>query len=41
MTVFIGWSSVPASIAYQRTPRSSVHSASARVGPGWRMKYVV
>ena len=40
MTVFIGWSALPASTAIQRTPRSSTHSANARVGPGWRMKYL-
>src|SRR5918993_738085 len=38
MTVFIGWSALPASTASQRTPRSSTHSANSRVGPGWRTK---
>src|SRR4029453_14511798 len=38
VTVFIGWSALPASTASHRTPRSSTHSANSRVGPGCRTK---
>src|SRR5438094_876749 len=36
MTVFMGWSALPASMAIQRTPRSFTHCANARVGPADR-----
>ena len=38
MTVFIGWSALPASTASQRMPRALTQSANSRVGPGWLMK---
>src|SRR6266536_2026220 len=37
MTVFIGWSALPASMASQRMPRAFTQSANCRVGPGCLM----